>query len=138
MNETATPNWWGRNWKWFVPVGCLSMILLFCAFLAVVFGAASGMMKSSDAYKHALALAEASPAVTEALGSPIHPGWFTSGSIKTTGATGEAQLEIPISGPKGKGKIYVEGTKSAGEWTYSKLDVLVEASGERIDLNDGS
>jgi hypothetical protein len=42
MTETGNPNWWSRNWKWFVPVGCLSLILLFCAFIAVVFGAASG------------------------------------------------------------------------------------------------
>ncbi len=136
MNEIAAPSWWSRNWKWFVPVGCLSMILLFCAFIAVVFTAASGMMKSSDAYKAGLARAQASAAVTEALGSPIAPGWFTSGSVNLTGGSGEAHLEIPISGPKGKGTVYVEGTKSAGEWTYSKLEVVIAASGARIDLQE--
>ena len=136
MNEPAR-NWWSRNWKWFVPVGCLSLILLFGAFIAVVLGAASGMMKSSDAYKEGLARAQASAAVTEALGTPIAPGWFTSGSVSVTGGSGEAHLEIPVSGPKSKGTIYVEATKSAGEWSYSKLEV-VTASGERIDLLDGS
>ena len=138
MPDSATPNWWTRNWKWFVPVGCLSLILIFCAFLAVVIGAASSMMKSSDAYKAGLARAQASAAVTEALGSPIAPGWFTSGSVNVSGGSGEAHLEIPISGPKGKGTIYVEATKSAGEWSYSKLEVAIAASGERIDLLDGS
>lgn len=138
MNEPAKQNWWSRNWKWFVPVGCLSLILLFCAFVAVVFTAASGIMKSSDAYKAGLARAQASPAVSAALGSPIEAGWFASGSVNVTGPSGEAHLEIPISGPKGQGKVFVEATKSAGAWTYSKLEVLVEASGERIDLRDGS
>jgi len=137
VNEPVARNWWSRNWKWFVPVGCLSLILLFGAFIAVVLGAASGMMKSSDAYKEGLARAQASAAVTEALGTPIAPGWFTSGSVSVTGGSGEARLEIPISGPKSKGTIYVEATKSAGEWSYSKLEV-VTASGERIDLLDGS
>jgi len=138
MTETGNPNWWSRNWKWFVPVGCLSLILLFCAFIAVVFGAASGVMKSSDAYKEGLARAQASAAVTEALGTPVVTGWFTSGSVNVSGGSGEAHLEIPISGPKGKGTIYVEAAKSAGAWSYSKLEVAIAASGERIDLLDGS
>ena len=138
MTEASSPNWWSRNWKWFVPAGCLSLILLFGAFIAVVVGAASGMMKSSDAYKEGLARAQASAAVTEALGTPIAPGWFTSGSVNVSGGSGEAHLEIPISGPKGKGKIYVEATKSTGEWSYSKLEVVIAASGEHIDLLDGS
>ena len=121
-----------------MPAGCLSLILLFGAFIAVVVGAASGMMKSSDAYKEGLARAQASAAVTEALGTPIAPGWFTSGSVNVSGGSGEAHLEIPISGLKGKGKIYVEATKSTGEWSYSKLEVVIAASGEHIDLLDGS
>jgi len=30
-------NWWSRNWKWFVPTGCLTLILLFSLFLALIF-----------------------------------------------------------------------------------------------------
>ena len=41
---------------------------------------------------------------------------------------------IPISGPKGKGTIYFVASKFAGEWTFSKLIVEVEKTGERIDL----
>lgn len=138
MSEAPGGNWWSRNWKWFVPVGCLSMILLAAAFAATVFTAVSGMMRSSDAYQGGFARAQASPAVAEALGSPLRAGWFTSGSVRTTGPSGEAQLEIPVSGPKGKGRIFVEATKSAGEWTYSKLEVVVDATGARIDLLNGS
>jgi len=42
--------------------------------------------------------------------------------------------EIPISGPKGKGTIYVEARKSAGHWSFLKLFVEVGVDGERIDL----
>jgi hypothetical protein len=26
MNQPQERNWWNRNWKWFVPLGCLGTI----------------------------------------------------------------------------------------------------------------
>jgi hypothetical protein len=104
----------------------------FIAFLVlVVFGA----MKQSDAYKMAVARATADPRVTSALGTPISEGWFLSGKTNVNGSSGDADLTIPISGPKGKGTIYAVATKSAGEWTYSKLVVKIDSTGETIDLS---
>ncbi|MDQ6623267.1 MAG: cytochrome c oxidase assembly factor 1 family protein [Verrucomicrobiota bacterium] len=128
------PGWWSRNWKWFVPTGCLSIIVLgfACAAALVVF--VFGALKSSDVYKTAVARAESDAAVTSALGSPIKEGWFMSGKTNVTGSTGEADIAIPISGPKGAGTIYAVATKSAGRWTYTTLEVEVKGSGPRIDL----
>lgn len=104
----------------------------FAAFLVlVVFGA----MKQTDVYQTALARAKADQRVTNALGTPIEEGWFLSGNTKVSGSSGEADLTIPISGPKGKGTIYAAATKFAGEWTYSKLVVKIDSSGETVDLN---
>ncbi len=134
MTQLENRSWWSRNWKWFVPVGCLSLLVLFAAFVGSIFFVAAGAMKSSDAYKDAVAQAQASPAVVEALGTPIKTGFFTSGSVNTTGPGGDAALSIPISGPKGKATIQVEAKKSGGEWTYSTLVVEVENPQQRIDL----
>ena len=68
------------------------------------------------------------------LGTPVTDGIFMSGQINTTGSTGNASLDIPISGPKGKGNLYVEATKSAGVWTYTTLEVSVSGLTERIQL----
>lgn len=104
----------------------------FAAFIIlVVFGA----MKQTDVYQTALARAKADQRVTSALGTPIEEGWFLSGNANVSGSSGEADLTIPISGPKGKGTIYVVATKFAGEWTYSKMVVKIDSSGETIDLN---
>src|SRR5437773_12511954 len=65
------PNWFGRNWKWVVPVGCLLPVLLVGGCGLMVFFFATGIMKQSDAYKIALARAQTNPAVIEAIGSPI-------------------------------------------------------------------
>ena len=139
-SPTAPPrrNWWQRNWKWFVPTGCLTLILLAVAFVAMVVVVVFGAMKSSDAYKIAVTRAKNDERVVRAIGKPISEGMFMSGNTNVSGGSGQADLAIPISGPKGKAKIYAVATKSAGEWVYSKLVVRVESTGETIDLNEES
>lgn len=135
---TPRPNWWKRNWKWFVPLGCFSMLVLFVAFVVsaalIVFSA----MKSTDVYKDAMARAKAHPSVIQVLGSPIKEGFLVSGNTNVNGASGEANLSIPISGPKGKGTIYVAANKSLGQWNYSGLVVEVAMTHQRIDLLQNS
>ncbi len=131
------PGWWARNWKWFVPTGCLMLIVLAFVFAGAIALLVFGAMKSSDVYKNAVAQAKNDPAVIEALGSPLEEGWFLSGRTNVDGASGEADIAIPVSGPKGKGTIYAVAKKSAGRWTYSTLQVEVKPSGERIDLLHG-
>ena len=131
---TSKPNWWKRNWKWFVPLGCLSVAFLFLAFVGSILVIVFGAMKSSDVYREALARASADPTVIEALGSPIKDGFLISGNTNVNGASGESNLAIPISGPKGKGTIYVSANKSLGQWNYSGLVVEVGQTHERIDL----
>ena len=127
-------NWWTKNWKWFVPTGCFTILTLFAAFITLIVMIVFSAMKSSDVYKDALKRAKAEPAVIEALGSPIKDGMFVSGSTKVNGASGEANLAIPIYGPKGEGTLYVVAEKSVGAWNYSNLVVEVKKTKNRIDL----
>jgi hypothetical protein len=131
---TPKPNWWTRNWKWFVPLGCFTVLLLFLVFAGSIVVIVFSAMKSTDVYKEALARAKADPSVIEALGSPIKEGFLVSGNSNVNGASGESNLSIPISGPKGKGTIYVSATKSLGRWIYSGLVVETGQTHERIDL----
>ena len=126
-------SWWSRNWKWFVPTGCLTLILLFGLFMALIFTVVMGSMKSSDAYKEAVARARANPNVVEKLGTPIQEGMFVTGNINVQNDSGAADLQIPISGPKGKAVIHAVATKSAGKWEYSRLTVAMEGQPE-LDL----
>ena len=128
------PGWWSRNWKWFVPTGCLTLVALFAVFITLIVIVIFSAMKSTDVYKTAVAKAEAHPAVTEALGTPVKEGIFVSGNTNVTNGSGSADLSIPISGPKGKAKIFVTATKSAGRWTYETLVVEIAKGSQRIDL----
>src|ERR1041384_1901094 len=129
--------WWSRNWKWFVPTGCLTLIALGVAFVVCIFVLVFSVLKSSDVYKTALSRAKNDQRVTAAMGTPIREGMFVSGSASANGGSGEANFAIPISGPKGKATIYVVGAKSGGEWNFSKLAVKIDG-GETIDLNETS
>jgi hypothetical protein len=110
------------------------MALLFLVFVGSILVIVFSAMKSTDVYREALARAKADPAVIEALGSPIKDGFLLSGNTNVNGASGESNLAIPISGPKGKGTIYVSANKSLGHWNYSGLVVEVGQTHERIDL----
>jgi hypothetical protein len=134
VSPTPKPNWWNRNWKWFVPLGCFSIALLFVAFVASVVLIVFSAVKSTDVYKDALARAKAHPAVIEALGSPITQGFLVSGNTNVNDASGEANLSILVSGPKGKGTIYVAATKSLGRSNYSGLILEIAKTHQRIDL----
>ncbi len=134
MNRRPSQNWWGRNWKWFVPVGCLGMIVISIGFVTIIFFLVFSVIKSSDVYKEAIAIAEAHPSVQETIGTPLEEGTFVSGNLNTSGPSGEADLAIPVSGPNGKGTIYAVAEKSAGQWTFSTLAVEIKETGQRYDL----
>jgi len=93
-----------------------------------------GALKSSEVYQQAVAKAQASEEVQSAIGEPIVAGTFVSGSIEVSGASGNADLAIPISGPKGSATVYAVAKKSAGRWSYTTLEVEVKGAAGRIDL----
>jgi hypothetical protein len=91
-------------------------------------------MKSTDVYKETLARAKAVPAVVQALGTPIADGFLVSGNTNVNGASGESNLAIPISGPKGKRQFTSLQTSHLGRWNYWGLVVEIGQTHQRVDL----
>lgn len=119
-------------WVW-VGCGCGLLLAGFIAFICFIVFVVFAAMRSAQPYQDGLQRASVDPRVLEAFGSPIEPGWFLSGSIKTENQTGTADISIPISGPKQSGHIQVTGTKSGGRWRYTTMTVIPK-SGPPIDL----
>jgi hypothetical protein len=125
---------WGRNWKWLVPVGCLSVMgCCGCGIGAVIFGV-FGAIKQSDVYRDALAEVRKDPEVTAALGRPIEPGWWLTGNIQTSGGSGHADLTVPLSGPKAEGTMHVRAVKRGRDWRFTRLAVEVDGRRDQIDV----
>ncbi len=128
------PGWWSRNWKWFVPMSLVTLLLLCGGGIFAAVSMVFGLLKSSEPYKEAMVRANANEQVQSALGTPVEPGFIVGGSINLNNDSGTATLDIPVTGSKGKGSIHVDGSKAAGTWTYSAMDVAVEGQAEKISL----
>jgi hypothetical protein len=123
-------SWLGRNW-WKLLAGAFLCLILFVGGIVTLI---VGAIRGSDVAKEAVARAQSNALVTQRLGNPIGEGWFVGGSINVNSGTGDANLSVPISGPKGKGTVYVTAQKTAGTWGYSVMVATIEGSSDKIDL----
>ena len=126
---------WGRNWKWIVPVGCLGLVVGAVVLFAAIFAVAMSAIKSSEVYQGALRVAQTHPAAKERLGEPIKDGWLVKGNVKVDASGGSANFEIPVSGPKNSGTLYVRAVNPGGAWMYERLDLEVKGS-DTVSLLD--
>jgi hypothetical protein len=92
------------------------------------------MMKSSEPYQHGVQVVTRDARAQQELGTPVKPGYFFSGSVNVSNSSGNADLAIPVHGPKGGGTVYVVAKKSAGQWSYEKLELAVDGQEQRVDL----
>ena len=121
MNAPASQTWLQRNTKWIVLAAVALGVALLGLFIAAIVMIASTAMRSNDVYREAMARAQANPVLIERLGTPIEAGFFTSGSINVSGPSGNADLAIPIHGPRGEATINVVAEKRGGVWIYESM-----------------
>jgi hypothetical protein len=115
-------------------MGCLGLVALLAIFVGAVFSLVEYSFQHSDAYVYAVSRAKANPMVAGKIGQPIKTGWLATGSVNVSGPSGNADIAIPITGPSGKGTIYVVAKKSAGTWQFETLQVEIFGEPQRIDL----
>jgi hypothetical protein len=127
-------SWLERRPLWKIPLGCLTLMLLIGLSGLVLLTVVTASFRNSDVYKLALAKASENSQVRELIGEPIRPGWLISGQMNVSGSTGNANLLIPVSGPRGKGAIRAVARKSAGAWLFTCLQVTIEDQPASIDL----
>jgi hypothetical protein len=126
--------WFERNWKWLVPLLVVVALFVFSAFVGGLIYIVESTLRTSYPYQLAVKRATESPAVAAKLGTPLHIGWFVAGELGFDGSEGSARLGIPISGPKGRGRIKVVGKKHASHWNFETLELDVSGQDEPIPL----
>ena len=126
--------WFEKHWIWFLASLVAACVLVLGLFICGILALVHALFVSSDPYKEALARANGSAEVVAQIGTPMHVGWFITGSINTAGSSGDARFDIPISGPKGKGTIFVVAKERANRWDFETLEVDVEGQSQPIEL----
>lgn len=119
--------------KW-AAWGAVAVVAFIALFIALFFSIAASF-KSSDAFQLSLARLQASPEGIQHIGSPIDTG-FPMGSIRTSGPRGNASLSYSVSGPKGKGTVFVEATRDMGRWQIDRMVLEQEDTGRRTQIDE--
>jgi hypothetical protein len=127
--STATPvkqRFLSKKGKWAAGIAIGVVVLLFVGIFALI--------ANSEVCQLAVEQAQSNSAVAERLGKPIKRGLWVSGNIEVSGPSGRANLEIPLSGPRGKGTLYAVAVRSVGIWKFEALQLAVRGDPNRIDL----
>jgi hypothetical protein len=92
-------------------------------------------IKTSSVYQTSVAKARISSEVIKILGQPVHEGWFCSGELtQSSNGSGHARLNIPLSGPNGKGTLEVEASRLGGNWRFSTLQFSAAGHAPTVEL----
>ncbi|WP_298417177.1 cytochrome c oxidase assembly factor Coa1 family protein [uncultured Kordia sp.] len=132
--EQPKQSWWQRNKNWFIPTGCLTIVVLFIVFIATMFFTVTAMLKGSTPYVDAFEKATNNSYVIEQLGEPIEQSALIQGNISVSETEGDANIRVPLKGPKGEAMLHVIGTKSNKIWSYSTMKVYFTASKDSLNL----
>jgi len=137
MEEGNLPKkkgWFGRNWKWFIPLSCSGITLLGIGGCATFVFAIFSFIKSSGAYELGLKTAKNDSQVIKSLGQPIEEGWYVSGNVQINNQTGHADITFPISGPKGEGIVHCKATRQSGKWQLQRLSVALKNGAKTVHI----
>jgi hypothetical protein len=102
--------------------GCATLAFMVVALIGgIIYFIFSGA-RSSEPFQRTLQAAQASPEMRSKLGEPITLGYLFSGSVNWTNGTGTADVQIPLSGPKGSTTVHTIGTKTpTAPWIFTKM-----------------
>ena len=127
--------WFKRNWKWAVPIGCLSFIGLFIVLLiGGAFWGISKVVNDNDVTSHAISIINHNPEVEQQLGTNIETDGIFSGNIAVSNDKGVVDISVPIKGSKGTGKALIKGKKEFDKWNYENISVYVDETKELIEI----
>jgi len=134
-HQIQKKSWFARNWPWVVPLGgCLTLIVMFMVFIGPAIFGVSKLFTGAEPYKDGLAKVQQDEYLLSLLGEPIETDGIMQGNISYTNGDSNANIAIPIKGPKNTAKVYVVGTKENNKWSYTEMYVIINETDEQIDL----
>ena len=140
VEDVAQPRrgWLARNWLWFIPTGCLAVLLVCGGLCAGVAFWGVGRIKHLEPYKMAFAQVRNDAQVIERLGQPIEDATLVpSGEVNFQNDRGDANFGFKVAGPNGRANVRAQARLIDGIWGLSTLEVTFD-DGQRISLPVGA
>ncbi|MEO7977207.1 cytochrome c oxidase assembly factor Coa1 family protein [Flavobacterium sp.] len=133
-------SWWKRNWKWFLPISVLSILIGFGSLVTA--GIDANVTDFAQAYSdpalydNALEKVKLNQRVKETLGEieAIDKLAIVEGTTKYSNNNTSVETTIRIKGNKAKGKMDISAEKKGAAWEYRKINIRIKELKEEIDI----
>ena len=121
-----------KDWtKWgLIVVG--GMILFF----TIIFTSVFGTISKNEPFVSAVEIIQNDPLCEEYLGKDLKKGFGWTGSVNTSGSSGDADVSFTIKGSKSTGKCFLVAHTEYDEWIIDLLFVRDKTTEEKIILID--
>lgn len=133
--ESSLPPKLSRRGKALVVSGFAATLILY---VGCLWAAVENQLQNSEIFQATLNQAQISPCVANALGLPLAAGWTTTGGMEESADHGNANLNIPVRGPKADGKLEMTAEKHEGKWTITSLVFVHGPSRVQVEPPDPS
>ncbi len=135
-------NWMQRNWPWAIPLGgCLTLVIVISFFIgSAYFGVKEFFTDFTDQVTSVMPIDKAMkrineyPYLQETLGTPIIAGETGMSNLQILNGIRKLSSQTPLKGPKGNAILHLTGEKKEEEWIFSEMYVILDATGEELDL----
>lgn len=129
-------SWWKKNWKWFLPVSMIILIVVAILSSSGVGGIANNYAQAysdQELYQDALEHVKSNSRVIEVLGEiePIDKLAILEGEVQYSNNNQRVNSTIRIVGSKGKAKMDILANRVQGKWNYQKILVRVKSPPEK-------
>ena len=128
-------NWWNNNWKWFIPMSVISLIL--AVFISSDMGAIGADLTKAysdkQLYENALLKVKSNQKVIELIGEiePIDKLAILEGEVKYTDDNRTVNSSIRIKGSTGKGRMDIIADRVNNEWKYKIINIRIKNPPEK-------
>jgi hypothetical protein len=109
--------------------GCLPILLFIGLCAGFIMLSSQVMFRAFGPLGQALQIINTDPAVVRALGEPVAPGAFITGSIGSSGSSSSARFSVPIFGSRRSGELRVSGNWRNRIWDLN-IWVVYDDAGE--------
>lgn len=123
-----------RPARWGLRVLGAGAILISCTALHFV------ILRGAAPTRQAVDLMRRHAVAGKKIGTPVEIGWGARGYIHAEGSVNDEHVlphidaSVPVSGPRGSGRLSIEGRVEGARWVFTRVILRLDEGGERVDI----